>query len=239
MGIFDGMKQDIERQISSRPKKTVTIKGPGPFPDLELPIPDKTYDPLAQGSQVKFAELQKQREKRIKELEAVENQLRGELTRKTSDVGTAIDKELAQLTQQVGFKTDEAMAQTSEQNASRGLLRSTFATDQLGDVQQQKLQGLADLRSQTDQKKLQVQDQQRQALNTIAQRRQQFNEQIRQADISNLQDIVSNSRIQQLQDEFATYVTNMQINSAQRGALMGTLGGLFSNLAFLGAKGSG
>lgn len=182
-------------------------------------------------------DLSAEREKRLKDLRDIENQLRGELVRRTEDVGTAIDEELNQLTQEVGFNTAQAQRTVAGQQAGRGLLRSSFTGERAGEVAQRGLQAQSQLEAQARQRRFATQEAARKAIGDIAVQREILADRIRQADEDALRSINEQFNIQTLRNNFEREITQLEIDQANKAAIIGNVGSLLGDVTNILTRG--
>lgn len=184
------------------------------------------YDLPNDPSKIDYSNLENAREQRLQNLSAQESQMGAELATRTSNVNQAIDNELKQLTADLGYRSDQARQTVAGNAADRGLLRSSLAGEQIGEVSKQQLQEKAGLEAQNRAKKLGASQAAVDAVNEIGKQRQALSDQIREANLEQLQTINEQFSMQSIRNNFEKQLTEMDIDAATKAGLLGALGGI-------------
>lgn len=181
----------------------------------------------------KDAVLEMLRERAIEELGSQEKSLAENIPKQRAISESVLDKELAEMTKELGYEAGVAKQQVGELGAERGLLRSTFTGKQLGKVESGELAAKGELLGQNVQRKMQLREIERKALEDVATQRKALEEQIRSAKSGQALGVSSMKDLEALQQNFDRQINALEIQSANRQQLTSALGTMFANLGFL------
>lgn len=235
---------DAAKNMSTRNKAMAGILLPSAIPALAgaeifgrkkeagLSLPN---DP----DKIDYTELEEARRKRLENLSAQEVEQYKQLGQRTSATQQAIDEELRVLTSDLGYNSDRLRGDVAGMSADRGMLRSTFANEQIGEVNKQQLQEQASLETQARGRKQATTQAAVDAVNEIQKQRQSLADQLREADLEHIQNINEQFSMQSIRNKFESQLADMEIDAADKAMLLGALGSIGGSFAGIAAsKGS-
>lgn len=188
-------------------------------------------------NQQKLDLLGQARNRNIERAKNKETQISSSLDGLKTDMNAAIDTHLSNLLSQVGYRADVARQSTGADYAGRGLLRSTGAGKALQDVTTGELEQKAQTRGTAEQQKLGVDSGVESVKTSIAQKRQQMEQQNSLAEIQAAQDVGYVFDQKSIEDRFSQDMLQMQLDADSKSFLTGLIGKTIGGIAKLFVKG--
>ena len=140
-----------------------------------------------------------------------EDAARKKLGETTSAVGQAIDNKLAQALEDTGFQVGEAVQGAGIGQAARGIGRSTFATEQVGNIFQAGDEQRGQLRAQASAQKRSATAKAQGAARSIADKRISVTNRLRDLERQGLQSAQFQQEIQAVQQDFEKMIADANL----------------------------
>jgi hypothetical protein len=190
------------------------------------PIPDAP----GEGQQTDYLSLINKTKEELgksqQEAQRQEDLLKGQMLSAAQKSNEAIDAQLAQLIDQTGFVTGLQNQSIGAAQADRGTLRSGQTALQLQNQQLRKQGAIGSAVEQSEQQKRQIEQQVTQAQQGIADRRKQIENQMKIAELGAYTDLQQNKELQGINQQFQSYIQNLNASAQQKQDLMGIIGSL-------------
>jgi len=155
-----------------------------------------------------------------------EDELRGNLFRQAESSGQAIDAQVAALSEQLGFNAGQFRRQIGASQASRGLLRSGFTGQQIGENFLAEAQAKAGVTSRAEAQKRAIESGVERAQRGVASQREVLENKLRSAQLSATSLEQFEAQKATINAEFDRFISDLEIGSGDKDFLKGLLGGL-------------
>jgi len=184
--------------------------------------------------------LQEKRNKKLEELRAAENELRGQLSTTTKDVGTAVDRELEGLLAQTGFQAGVARQAVGEAGETRGLGRSSMLAEQIGDITSEEFGQRAELQQGAASAKRQIMEKSQEPIRQIQAQREAIELGQYGQEIMSNKSLANVADRERLQLEYNEIIRGIGRTSQRNAFLSGMAGGISKSFGeiFAGQAGS-
>lgn len=181
-------------------------------------------------------QIEKNRQTRLGESLALEQDLRSRLASETEAGTQAVDSQLSRMLEDVGIQAGEAKQNLGQNIAGRGLSRSSFAQKGYEDITTQEIQGKGELRAGAEQQKYELQQNKIKVENKLKQIQDERKRTFEAATEGSIIDEIMKTQQNQLQETYSKLETNAQISAAEREAHQNLLGTIGKGLASVGMK---
>ena len=165
-----------------------------------------------------------QRNKLIQDAAAQEATIKTELGKSREGINSAVDSQLGQMLQETGIAGKAARQQTGEAMADRGLNRSTFSNEKINEVNLAEQEAMGNQRLQAQQMKQKAADFEKRTLDVVSRKREAMKNAKTLEELEALDSQGYDREIATMQEQFATQMNEMNINSAQKQSYMNYFG---------------
>lgn len=179
-------------------------------------------------------ETRRRREEVLANISERESKISEDILSRTPEIDALIEQQLALGVEELGFQAGQARQVTGSQAAGRGLLRSSFTDELVGEVTQRELARQADLRGEASQRKLDVRLSTKKVLDDIAERRAQLAEQLRQADLESINRIDQEFSMSDLEATYKEQIMQMQLEAGSKQSALNSFASLLGTGITLG-----
>jgi len=176
------------------------------------------------------------REYHIGQIKKREGELTQNLMEQRGKFGEAVDKQLANMLEETGYQAGQARVQSGASLSGRGLLRSTAAENQLGEIGQAELQQKQTQRARADVQKSQAARFTRGVTEDIAARRRAAQASQGLEELRVAEDLVFNFDTQAAHQRFQEELQTMNIHAQDEAFFTEALGAIVGTGINLGAK---